>query len=144
VSICYSAINPIETETMTTSRRPFQFSAPGNKSTPEPSPEQKPNPEVVTSGDSNFESATGSPAHEPTSFIDIIEGPPQVKTERTRTEQAEFFEEGPQDDLEEHNPLVKSSYFTEPRPNPPYSPLENLFSTIQRHNQPVVQTLTMA
>jgi Ty3 transposon capsid-like protein len=45
---------------------------------------------------------------------------------------------------EEHNPLVESSYFTEPRPNPPYSPLENLFSTIQRHNQPVIQTLTMA
>jgi hypothetical protein len=40
--------------------------------------------------------------------------------------------------------LVESSYFTEPRPNPPYSPLENLFSAIQRHNQPIVQTLTMA
>jgi hypothetical protein len=49
-----------------------------------------------------------------------------------------------QDNIEEHDPLVESSYFTEPRPDPPYSPLENLFSAIQRHNQPVVQTLTMA
>jgi hypothetical protein len=62
-----------------TSRRPFQFSAPGNKSTPEPSPEQKPNPEFVTSGESDFESATGSPAPEPTRrLFDIIEGGPQV------------------------------------------------------------------
>jgi hypothetical protein len=113
--------------------------------TPEPSPEQKPNPEVVTSGDSDFESATGeSPAHKLTSFIDVIKGLPQVGTKRTRTEQAKFFEGGPQDNLEEHNPLVESSYFTEPQPDPPYSPLENLFSAIQRHNQPVVQTLTMA
>jgi hypothetical protein len=55
---------------MMTSRRPFQFSAPGNESTPEPSPEQNPNPEVVTSGDSDFESSTGeSLAHEPTSLL---------------------------------------------------------------------------
>jgi hypothetical protein len=45
-----------------TSRRLFKFSAPGNESTPEPSPEQKLNPEVVTSGKSDFESAKGSPA----------------------------------------------------------------------------------
>jgi hypothetical protein len=83
VSICFSAIDPTETETKTTSRRPFQFSAPGNESMPEPSPEQKPNPEVVTSGDSDFESATGSPVHGPTSFIDVIEGLPQVKTKQT-------------------------------------------------------------
>jgi hypothetical protein len=113
--------------------------------TPEPSPERKLNPEVVTSGESDFESATESPAPEPTRrLIDVIEGPPQVETEQTQTKQAKFFEGGPQDDLEEHNSLVKSSYFTEPRPEPPYSPLENLFSAIQRYNQPVVQTLTMA
>jgi Ty3 transposon capsid-like protein len=116
---------------------------------PEPSPEQKLNPEVVTSGESNFESATGSLAPEPTRrLFDIIEGGPQVITERTKqTEQTkfvEYLEGGPQDDIEEHDPLVKSSYFTEPQPNPPYSPLENLFSAIQRHNQPIVQTLTMA
>jgi Ty3 transposon capsid-like protein/Zinc knuckle len=113
---------------------------------PELSPERKPNPEVVTSGESDFESATGSPAPEPTSrLFDIIEGGPQVVTKRTeRTELVEYLEGGPQDNIEEHNPLVKSSYFTEPRPDPPYSPLENLFSAIQRHNQPVVQTLTMA
>jgi hypothetical protein len=80
---------------------------------PEPSPEQKLNPEVVTSGDSNFESATGSPAHEPTSFIDTIEEGPQVETKQIQTELVEYLEEGPQDDFEE-NPLVKSSYFTEP------------------------------
>jgi hypothetical protein len=81
VSICYSAIDPTKTETMTTSRRLFKFSVPGNESTPKPSPEQKPNPESLTSGDSDFESATESPAHKPTSFIDTIEGGPQVETE---------------------------------------------------------------
>jgi hypothetical protein len=127
VSICFSAIDPTESKTTTTSRRPFQFSAPGNESTPEPSPKQKPNPEVVTSGDSDFESATGeSPAPEPTRILINV------------------IERLPQDDFEEHNPLVKSSYFTKPQPDPPYSPLENLFSAIQRHNQPIVQTLIMA
>jgi hypothetical protein len=100
----------------------------------------------VTSGESDFESATGeSPTPEPArKLIDVIGGPPQVDTEQTRTKFAEYLEGGPQDKIKEHNPLVKSSYFTEPRPNPPYSPLKNLFSTIQRHNQPIVQTLTMA
>jgi hypothetical protein len=93
--ICFSAIDPTETETTTTSRRLFKFSAPGNELTPELSPEQKPNPEVVTSGESNFESATGSPAHKPTSFIDAIEGGPQVETERIRTELVEYLEGGP-------------------------------------------------
>jgi hypothetical protein len=131
---------------MTTSRRLFKFSAPENESTPEPSPKQKPNPEVVTSGKSDFESATGSPAPEPTRrLFNIIEGGPQVVTERTeRTEFVEYLEGGPQDNIEEHDPLVEYSYFTEPWPDPPYSPLENLFSAIQRQNQPVVQTLTMA
>jgi hypothetical protein len=67
---------------MMTSRRPFQFSAPGNKLMPKPSPKQKPNPEPLTSGDSNFESATESPAPKPTrNFIELIEEGPQVKTE---------------------------------------------------------------
>jgi hypothetical protein len=84
--------------------------------TPELSPEQKLNPEVVTSGESNFESATGeSPAPEPTrKLINMIGGPPQVDTEQTRAEFAEYLEGGPQDETEEHNPLVESSYFTEP------------------------------
>jgi hypothetical protein len=69
-------LTKLETETTTTSRRLFKFSAPENESTPEPSPKRKPNPEVVTSGESDFESATGSPTHEPTSFIDAIEGGP--------------------------------------------------------------------
>jgi Domain of unknown function (DUF4939) len=144
--ICFSAIDQTETETTTTSRRLFKFSAPETESTPEPSPEQKSNPEVVTSGESDFESATGeSPAPEPTRrLVDVIEGPPQVDIEWTRTEFEEYLEGGPQDKTEEHNPLVESSYITEPRPNPPYSPLVNLFSAIQRHNQPVIQTLTMA
>jgi hypothetical protein len=92
---------------------------------PELPPEQKLNPEVVTSGESDFESATGSLAHEPTSFINAIEGGPQVETEWIRTELVEYLEGGPQDDFEE-NPLVKSSYFTEPRPDQPYSPIKNL------------------
>jgi hypothetical protein len=96
----------------------------------------------LTSGDSDFESATESPASEPTSFINTIEGGPQVETEQT--ELVKYLERGPQDDSEEHNPLVKSSYFTEPQPDPPYSPLKNLLSAIQRHNQPIIHTLTMA
>jgi hypothetical protein len=51
---------------MMTSRRLFKFSAPGNELTPELSPERKLNPEVVTSGKSDFESAKGSPTLEPT------------------------------------------------------------------------------
>jgi hypothetical protein len=114
---------------------------------PELSPKQKPNPEPLTSGDSDFESATGSPAPEPTrNLIDTIEGGPQVKTERTRTEQIKLIERGPQLDLEEeHSLLVESSYFTKPQPNPPYSPIKNLFSAIQKHNQPItLHTTTMA
>jgi Ty3 transposon capsid-like protein len=38
--------------------------------------------------------------------------------------------------------LVESSYFTEPRPNPLYSPIENLFSAIQKHNQPITLWMT--
>jgi Domain of unknown function (DUF4939) len=101
----------------------------------------------VTSGESNFESATGSPAPEPTRrLFDIIEGGPQVVTERTeRTEFVEYLEGGPQDNIEEQDPLVKSSYFTEPRPDQPYFPIENLFSAIRTFNQPLpIQTITMA
>jgi hypothetical protein len=98
---------------------------------PEPSPEQKPNPEPLTSGDSDFESPTGSPPPEPTrNLIDTIEGGPQVKTERTQTKQIKLIEGGPQDNFEEHNPLVESSYFTEPRPDPLYSSIENLITAI--------------
>jgi hypothetical protein len=65
-----------------TSRRPFKFSAPGNELTPELSPERKLNPEPLTSGDSDFESATESPTPEMTrNFTNTIEGGPQVKTE---------------------------------------------------------------
>jgi hypothetical protein len=106
---------------------------------PDLSPKQKLNPEPLTSGDSDFESATGSPAPEPTrNLIDTIKGGPQVKTERTQTKQIKLIEGGPQLNFEEeHNPLVKSSYFTEPQPNPPYLPIKNLFTAIQRHNQPI-------
>jgi hypothetical protein len=94
-----------------TSRRPFQFSAPGK-----PSPEQRLNPEPLTSGDSDFESATGSPAPEPTrTSTDTIEGGPQVKTKQTQTKQIELIKGGPQLDFEEgHNLLVESSYFIKP------------------------------
>jgi hypothetical protein len=51
----------------------------------------------------------------------------------------------PKDELD-LDPLVESSYFTEPRPDQPlYSPLKNLFSAIQTFNQPLpIQTITMA
>jgi hypothetical protein len=86
--ICYSAIDPIEPEITTTSRRLFKFSAPETESTPKPSPERKPNPEVVTSGESNFESAKGSPALEPTG---LRESPAYERT-----------------GLKELNPLIES------------------------------------
>jgi hypothetical protein len=115
--------------------------------TPVPSPEQQPNPEPLTSGDSDFESATGTPAPKPTrKIINIIEGGPQVETEQTRTKQIKLIEGGPQFGFEEeHDLLVGSSYFTKPQPDPPYSPIENLFSAIQKHNQPItLRTTTMA
>jgi Ty3 transposon capsid-like protein len=103
----------------------------------------------LTSGKSDFKSATGSPAPERTrNLINTIEGGPQVKTKWTQTEQAELIEEGPQLDFEEeetHDLLVKSSYFTEPRPNQPYSPIKNLFSNIRNFNQFLpINTITMA
>jgi Retrotransposon gag protein len=101
----------------------------------------------MTSGESGFESATGeSPAPEPTRrLIDVTGGPPQVDTEGTKTKFAEYLEGGPQDEIEEHNPLVESSYFTKPRPDQPYSPIKNLVSAIQTFNQPIpIHTLTMA
>jgi Zinc knuckle len=116
---------------------------------PEPSFKQKPNPEPLTSGDSNFESATASPAPEPTrNLIDMIEGGPQVETKQTWTKQVELIEGGPQINFEEeetHNLLVKSSYFTEPWPDQPYSPIENLFTNIRNFNWPLpINTITMA
>jgi hypothetical protein len=60
---------------------------------------------------------------------DLVKGGPHY--EQTRTEQIKLIEGGPQIKFEEtHNPLVGSSYFTEPQPNPPYSPIENLFTAI--------------
>jgi hypothetical protein len=56
-----------------------------------------------------------------------------------------MIEGGPQIEFEEtDDPLVESSYFTEPQPNPPYSPIKNLFTAIQKHNQPTLHTITMA
>jgi Domain of unknown function (DUF4939) len=151
-----------------TSRRLFKFSAPGNESTPEPSPERKPNPEVVTPGKSDFESAKGSPALEPTGLREspateqtglklelhpliesLDEGRPCYDTE---TERATLVEEpthyllAETDDKLNLDPLVESSYFTEPRPSQPlYSPIENIFTAIQNFNQPLpIRTTTMA
>jgi hypothetical protein len=42
--------------------------------------------------------------------------------------------------MSEEEEKKKSKFVTDP----PYSPLKNLFSAIQRHNQPIVQTFTMA
>jgi hypothetical protein len=51
----------------------------------------------------------------------------------------------PEDELDP-DPLVESSYFTEPCPNQPlYYPIENFFSAIQTFNQPLpIHTVTMA
>jgi hypothetical protein len=86
----------------------------------------------------------GESSHPP--IKELIEEGPQVETEQTQTKQIKLIEGGPQIEFEEtHDLLVKSSYFTEPRPNPPYSPIENLFTAIQKHNQPITLcTVTMA
>jgi Domain of unknown function (DUF4939) len=135
---------------------------------PKPSPERKPNPEVVTSGESDFESAKGSPALELTGLREspayeqtgleielnpLIEsldkGRPRYNIELERAALAEepthYLLVDPEDKLD-LDPLVESSYFTEPCPNqPPYSPIENLFSTIQTFNQSLpIQTIAMA
>jgi Domain of unknown function (DUF4939) len=148
---------------MTTSRRPFQFSALEYELTPETSPERKSNPEPLTFGDSDFESAKGSLALELTGqgknfspqttglgesshppIEELIEAGPQIETKQTRTKQIKLIEGGPQIKFEEtHNPLVESSYFTEPRPDPPYSPIKNLFTAIQKHNQPITLCTVM-
>jgi hypothetical protein len=125
--------------------------------TPELSPEQKPNPEVVTSGESDFESAKESPALEPTGLREspaykrtrlevelnpliesLDEGRPHYDIEPERAaaveEPTHYLLENPEDKLD-LDPLVESSYFTEPHPDQPlYSPIENLFSAIQTFN----------
>jgi hypothetical protein len=110
---------------------------------PKLSSEWKPNPEPLTSGDSDFESATGSPAPEPTrNLINTIEGGPQVETEQTQTEQVKLIEGGPQIDFEEHNPLVKSSL---PNPNPTnHTPLSKTFLPISKTlTNPFQSTLSL-
>jgi hypothetical protein len=135
---------------MATSRRLFKFSAPGNESTPEPSPERKSNPEVVTSGESDFESAKESPALKTTGLREspadertrlklelhpliesLDEGRPRYDTE---SEQAALVKALPRYLLDEpesetkSNPLASSSYWIKPHLNQPYSPIKNLFT----------------
>jgi hypothetical protein len=151
-----------------TSRRLFKLSAPGNELMPELSPERKLNPEVVTSGESDFESAKESPALEPTGLREspayertgletelnpliesLDEGRPRYNIEPERAalveEPTHYLLVDPEDKLN-LDPLVESSYFTEPRPDrTPYSPIENLFSAIQTFNRPLpIQTIAMA
>jgi hypothetical protein len=122
----------------------------------------------VTSGESNFESAKGSPALEPTELREspaykrtrleeelnpliesLDEGRPRYDIEPERAALAEepthYLLENPENKLD-LDPLVESSYFTEPRLNQPlYSPIKNLFSAIQTFNQPLpIHTITMA
>jgi Domain of unknown function (DUF4939) len=122
----------------------------------------------VTSGESDFESAKGSPALEPTGLREspayertglerelnpliesLDEGRPRYDTEPERAtlveEPTHYLLKNPEDELD-LDPLVESSYFTEPRPDrPPYSPIENLFSAIQTFNRPLpIHTITMA
>jgi hypothetical protein len=139
---------------------------------PEMSPERKSNPEPLTSGDSNFESAKRSPALELTGqgessspqttgleksshllIEDLAEGRPHYKTEcwTKLVEEAPHYlltksiEGEPQFETDS-DPLAESSYWTEPRPNqPPYSPIKNLFANILNFDQSLpINTITMA
>jgi hypothetical protein len=144
---------------MMTSRRPFQFSALGTKSTPETSPKWKLNPEPLTSGDSDFESAKWSPAlkligwrensspqttglgessHPP--IEELVEGGPRYLPAKS-TEGGPQFKTKP-----DFEPLAESSYWTEPQPKwPPYSPIKNLFANVLNLNRTLsINTITMA
>jgi hypothetical protein len=116
-------------------------------------PKQKPDPETLTSGDCNFESAKESPALKPTGQrespdpqIELVEGKLHLGTKRTKTEQTELIKGEPQFEFEKTDkPLAKSSYWTEPRPEQPYSPIKNLFTSILNLNQSMsINTITMA
>jgi Domain of unknown function (DUF4939) len=120
---------------------------------PETSPEQKANPETLTSGNSNFESAKESSAlklteqrKSPDLQIELVKEKPYLGTKWTRTKQTELIEGGPQFKFEETNKLLaESSYWTEPRPEQPYSPIKNLFASILDLNWSTsINTVTMA
>jgi Domain of unknown function (DUF4939) len=136
---------------------------------PETSPERKSNPEPLTSGDSDFESAKGSLALEPIGqgessspwmtglgesshllIKDLVEGGPCYETERrTNLDKGgpyyEWLIEGAPQFETNLDPLVESSYFTEPWPNQLYSPIKNLFTSILDLNRPtILNTITMA
>jgi hypothetical protein len=107
-------------------RKSFMFAAPNpeHEPTPEMSPEQKPDPETLTSGDSDFESAKESPALKPTGQresqdpqIELVEEKPHLGTEQTETKRTWLIEGGPQFKFEETDkPLAESSYWTKPWP----------------------------
>jgi hypothetical protein len=109
----------------------FTTPEPKNKPTPEMSPEQKADPETVTSGESGFESAEESLTLEtkerresPDSWTELVEGEPHLGTETKETKE---------------DPLSYSSFWTEPRPPNPFTPIKNLFASIIDLNQPQTQ-----
>jgi hypothetical protein len=133
----------------------FTFAAPNpeHKPTPETSPKRKLDPETLTSGNSDFESAKESPALKPTGRrespdpqIELVEGKPYLGIEQTKTKRTKLIEGGPLFEFEEtYEPLAESSYWTEPRPEQLYSPIKNLIASIQNLNQPTtLNTITMA
>jgi hypothetical protein len=122
----------------------------------------------VTSGESDFESAKGSPALEPTGLREspaneqtglevelnpliesLDEGQPCYNTEHERAalvmEMPHYLLVDPEIKTN-LDPLVESNYFTEPHPDrPPYSPIENLFTNVLNFNRPLlIHTITMA
>jgi hypothetical protein len=118
--MCYSAINPNQTQNIW--METLHVSAPEPKSEPMPemSPKQKPDPEPLTSDDSDFESAKESPALKPRELRES----PNLLTEEEQVKEGPYFEPetkliegGPQFKTKStYKPLAKSSYWTEPRP----------------------------
>jgi hypothetical protein len=104
--------------------KPFMFAAPNpeHEQTPEMSPEQKLDPETLTSGNSDFESAKESPAlkltgqrESPDLQIYLVVKKSYLGTKHTQTKQTELIEGGPQFEFEETDELLaESSYWTEP------------------------------
>jgi Domain of unknown function (DUF4939) len=120
---------------------------------PETSPERKLDPETLTSGDSDFESAKESLAlkltgqrKSPDPQIDLIVEKPYLETKQTQTKQTELIEGGPPFEFElTEELLAESSYWTKPQPDQPYSPIKNLFASIINLNQSTsINTITMA
>jgi hypothetical protein len=111
----------------------FAAPEPKHELMPETSPEQKADPETVTSGESGFEIAEKSLA---------------LKTEGQRESpdpQTKLVERGPHLGTKtKDDPLSYSSFWTKPRPPNPFTLIKNLFASIIDLNRPQTQQISLS